>query len=154
MERNNRFLMWLLLGMAIFFFFSSMRQQQSLQEAAEKQKQSVVQENSRKRLEEAKQLAEKIAEANPDVQPPEEPPRQRFTLGSMSASDGSQFLVTLDNQGALIEHIELVSQTKPGHFDYRSLQTKNIGGYLGYLALEERSGGGLIVRSVPAGSAA
>lgn len=146
--------MWLLLGMAIFFFFSSMRQQQSLQEAADKQKQSAVLENSRKRFEEAKLLAEKIAEENPDVQLPVEPPRERFSLGSMTASDGYQFLVTLDNQGALIEHIELVGQTKPGHFDYRSLQTKNIGGYLGYLALEERSGGGLIVRVVPAGSAA
>ena len=49
----------------------------------------------------------------------------------MDAADGYRFLVTLDNLGAAIERIELVEQTKAGHFAYRSLQTKNIGGYLG-----------------------
>jgi YidC/Oxa1 family membrane protein insertase len=153
-ERNNRFLAWLLLGMAIFFFFSSMRQQESLNEAKEKQKQSELQAGKAKRIAEAKALSEKIAVENPQVRIPDEPARQRFTLGSMLPADGYQFLVTLDNQGAMIERIELVSQKKPGEFDFRSLQTKNIAGYLGYLAAEERRGGGLIVHSIPVGSAA
>lgn len=153
-ERNNRFLAWLLLGMAIFFFFSSMRQQQSLKDAAEKQKQSELQSGKAQRTAEAKALFDKIAAENPQVRIPDEPLRQRFTLGSMVPSDGYQFLVTLDNQGAMIERIELVSQKKPGEFDFRSLQTKNIAGYLGYLAPEERRGGGLIVHSIPIGSAA
>jgi len=153
-ERNNRFIAWLLLGLAIFFFFSNMRQQQGLQEATEKQKQQQRQSLREQRASEAKAIAETIAAENPDIQIPVEPDRQRLTLGSMTASDGYRFLVTLDNQGAVIERIELVSQSTPGLFDYRSLHTKNIVGYLGYLALDERSGGGLVVNSVPPGSAA
>jgi YidC/Oxa1 family membrane protein insertase len=152
-ERNNRFLAWLLLGLAIYFFISSMRQQQSLQELAEQKKQQELQVLQTKRQEETKQLAAKIAEENPGLTIPSEP-RQRWTLGTMDPTDGYRFLVTLDNRGAMIERIELVEQKQPGHFNFRSLHTKNIGGYLGYLAPEERSGGGVIIHSVPGGSAA
>ncbi|MFM2215918.1 MAG: Membrane protein insertase YidC, partial [Planctomycetota bacterium] len=154
MERNNRFLAWLLLGLAIYFFISSMRQQQSLQELAEQKKQQELQVLQTKRQEESKQLALKIAEENPGLTIPLEPPRQRWTLGTMNPTDGYRFLVTLDNRGAMIERVELVEQKQPGHFNFRSLHTKNIGGYLGYLAPEERSGGGVIIHSVPGGSAA
>ncbi|MFM7515672.1 MAG: YidC/Oxa1 family insertase periplasmic-domain containing protein, partial [Pirellula sp.] len=44
-------------------------------------------------------------------------------------------------------------QKEPGRFAYRSLQTKNNRGYLGYLAPEDRSGGGVVIHSVPKGSA-
>lgn len=142
MERNNRFLAWLLLGLAIYFFISSMRQQQSLQELAEQKKQQELQVLQTKRQEESKQLALKIAEENPGLTIPAEPPRQRWTLGTMNPTDGYRFLVTLDNRGATIERVELVEQKQPGHFNFRSLHTKNIGGYLGYLAPEERSGAG------------
>jgi len=153
-ERNNRFLAWLVLGMAIFFFFSSMRQQQSLQETSERQRQSEMAALKERRLQEAKERSEKIAAENPEVALPEEPPRQRVTLGSMAAEDGYQLLVTLDTQGALVERVELVSQSKPGQFDYRSLKTRNISGYLGYLALDEIPGAGLVIHNVPKGSAA
>lgn len=154
MERNNRLLAWLLLGMAVYFFMSSMRQQQSLREASDKQKQEQRQSLRDNRAREARELAEKIAAEKPELVVPPEAPRQRFTLGSMDPKDGYRFLVTLDNAGAVIERIELVQQSRPGEFDYRSLQTKHIVGYLGYLALEERPGGGLVVHSVPPGSAA
>ncbi len=154
MERNNRLLAWLLLGMAIFFFYSSWRQQQVLQESAERQKQAEVNSKREQQLEEAKKKREEYAAQHPEVTLPEEPPRQRLSLGSMVASDGYQLLVTLDNEGASIERIELVSQSKPGKFDYRSLQSKNVAGYLGYLAAEEQPGIGLVIHHVPRGSAA
>ncbi len=154
MERNNRFLAWLLLGMAIFFFVSSMRQRQSQQEIVEKQKQSEIAAVKEKRAAEALEKAKTIAEQNPDIALPAEPDRERIALGSMAASDGYHLLVTLDNQGATIERIELVEQREPGKFDFRSLKTRNVNGYLGYLALEEEPGSGLRVQSVPVGSAA
>ncbi|MFO0013238.1 MAG: membrane protein insertase YidC [Planctomycetota bacterium] len=154
MERNNRLLAWLLFGMAIFFFLSSWRQQQSLKEADDRLKRADIATLKERRLSEARKKAEEFAAEHPEITRSEEPPRQRFGLGSMLASDGYQLLVTLDNQGATIERIELVSQSKPGLFDYRSLQSKNISGYLGYLAAEERPGIGLLVNHVPRGSAA
>ena len=154
MERNNRFLVWLLLGLAIYLFVSSLRQQQAMQELAEQKKQQEVQSLQSKRIEELKARSAKVLEENPGLAIPPEPSRARWTLGTMNPQDGYRFLVTLDNRGGTIERIELVEQKEPGHFNFRSLQTKNIGGYLGYLAPEERSGGGVIVHSVPLGSAA
>lgn len=153
-ERNSRFLAWLLLGMAIFFLISSTRQQQALREIEDRKKLQDISETKSKRLEDAKAFAEKFAAENPDFKLPDPSPRKRLTLGTMDASDGYRFLVTLDNLGATIDRIELVEQSQSGHFAYRSLQTKNIGGYLGYLAPEDRSGGGVIVQVVPRGSAA
>jgi len=140
--------------MAIFFFFSSWRQQQALKQADDRQKQASIAALKDRRLNEAKQKAEQFAAEHPEIALPEEPPRHRFGLGSMLASDGYQLLVTLDNQGAMIERIELVSQSKPGKFDYRSLQSKNIAGYLGFLAPEEKPGIGIVVHHIPVGSAA
>ncbi len=153
-ERNNRFLVWLLLGLAIYLFVSSLRQQQAMQELAEQKKQQELQGVQSKRVEEFKARAAKVLEENPGLTVPPEPTRSRWTLGTMNPKDGYRFLVTLDNRGGTIERIELVEQKEPGHFNFRSLQTKNIGGYLGYLAPEERSGGGVIVHNVPLGSAA
>ncbi len=125
-----------------------------MQEAAERQKQTEIASQKDRRLADARKKAEQFAAEHPEIVLPTEPPRQRFSLGSMAASDGYQLLVTLDNQGATIDRIELVSQTKPGKFDYRSLQTKNIAGYLGYLAAEEKPGIGVVIHHVPKGSAA
>lgn len=154
MERNNRLLAWLLLGMAIFFFFSSWRQQQALRDNDERQKRDKIASLKQQRSSDAKKKAEEFAAQHPEIALPEEPPRKRFGLGSMLSSDGYQLLVTLDNQGGTIERIELVSQSKPGKFDYRSLQSKNNAGYLGYLAAEESPGIGIIVHHIPKGSAA
>ena len=153
-ERNNRFLAWLLLGTAIFFLFNSTRQSQALREQQERKKLEDISGTKSKRLEEAKAFAEKFASENPNVAVPDKAPRKRWTLGTMNSDDGYRFLVTLDNLGATLERIELVEQKESGHFAYRSLQTKNIAGYLGYLAGQDRSGGGVIVNSVPRGSAA
>ena len=142
------------MGMAIFFLISSFRQQQAMRELQERKKLEDISDTKTKRVEQAKVLAEKFASENPDVALPEQAPRKRWTLGTMDAADGYRFLVTLDNLGGTIERIELVEQSEPGRFAYRSLQTKNIGGYLGYLAPEDRSGGGVVVHSVPRGSAA
>jgi YidC/Oxa1 family membrane protein insertase len=140
--------------MAIFFFFSSWRQQQALRDNDEKQKRDKIAALKEQRLSAARKKAEEVAAQHPEIAIPEELPRQRFGLGSMLASDGYQLLVTLDNLGGMIDRIELVGQSKPGKFDYRSLQSKNNSGYLGYLAAEEKPGVGLVVHHVPKGSAA
>lgn len=120
----------------------------------EQEKQAkVAEELKQKKVLETKARAEQIASQDPTFSLPVEPKRVRTTLGSMDAKDRYSFLVTLDNQGAAIERIELVDQTIPGQFDYRSLRFKQREGYLGYLALDERAGS-LDVNSVPKGSAA
>ncbi len=151
--RDNRFLIWLLLGLSLFFLYNSNRQQQAVRELQERKAQEEIASTKAKRIEEAKASAEKLASEIPDLVLPEKVPRKRWTLGSMDSSDGYRFLVTLDNLGATIERIELVEQKEPGRFAYRSLQTKNNRGYLGYLAPEDRSGGGVVIHSVPKGSA-
>jgi len=151
--RDNRFLIWLLLGLSLFFLYNSNRQQQAVRELQQRKTQEEIASTKAKRIEEAKASAEKLASDIPDLVLPEKVPRKRWTLGSMDSSDGYRFLVTLDNLGATIERIELVEQKEPGRFAYRSLQTKNNRGYLGYLAPEDRSGGGVVIHSVPKGSA-
>jgi YidC/Oxa1 family membrane protein insertase len=133
--------------------YNSNRQQQAVRELQQRKTQEEIANTKAKRIEDAKASAEKFASEFPDLVLPEKVPRKRLTLGSMDSSDGYRFLVTLDNLGATIERIELVEQKEPGHFAYRSLQTKNNRGYLGYLAPEDRSGGGVIIHSVPKGSA-
>jgi YidC/Oxa1 family membrane protein insertase len=112
-----------------------------------------AEELKQKKVQETKARAEEIAKQDPSFSLPVEPERVRTTLGSMDPKDSFPFLVTLDNQGAAIERIELVGQKKTGSFDYRSLRFKEREGYLGYLALDERPSS-LNVNSVPKGSAA
>jgi len=120
----------------------------------EQEKQAkVADELKQKKVLETKARAEEIAKQDPSFSLPVEPERVRTTLGSMDPKDSFPFLVTLDNQGAAIERIELVGQKKTGSFDYRSLRFKEREGYLGYLALDERPSS-LNVNSVPKGSAA
>ncbi|MFM9062540.1 MAG: YidC/Oxa1 family insertase periplasmic-domain containing protein, partial [Pirellula sp.] len=151
--RDNRFLIWLLLALSLFFLYNSNRQQQAVRELQQRKTQDEIASTKAKRIEEAKASAARVASDFPDLVLPEKVPRKRWTLGSMDSSDGYRFLVTLDNLGATIERIELVEQKEPGRFAYRSLQTKNNRGYLGYLAPEDRSGGGVVIHSVPKGSA-
>lgn len=120
----------------------------------EQEKQAkVADELKQKKVQETKARAEEIAKQDPSFSLPVEPERVRTTLGSMDPKDSFPFLVTLDNQGAAIERIELVGQKKTGSFDYRSLRFKEREGYLGYLALDERPSS-LNVNLVPKGSAA
>ena len=102
--------------MAIFFLISSTRQQQALREIEDRKKLQDISETKSKRLEDAKAFAEKFAAENPDLKLPDPSPRKRLTLGTMDASDGYRFLVTLDNLGATIDRIELVEQSQSGHF--------------------------------------
>jgi YidC/Oxa1 family membrane protein insertase len=117
----------------------------------EAEKQQLELETAKK--ERKKQLDEKLAEAkaDPAYQFPDEVPREHFILGSMSADDGYSLLVFLDNQGAGIERVEIVDRDEKGKLIYRSLQTKEIRGYPGYLGLEPKE---LIIRTVPKGSPA
>lgn len=130
-----------------------MRDRDAIAKIESQKKEELAQIAKERRKEEARNIQEKLLASDPEFKLPVEPPRQRHTLGTMDPKDNYRLLVTLDNQGATIERIELVSQTKPGRFDYRSLQSKNIVGYLGYLALDE-SVGPLRINSVPKGSAA
>jgi len=120
----------------------------------EQEKQTKITEASKdKQKSQAKEAADRLASEDPDFTLPEQPPRELFTLGSMNPEDNYQLLVTLDNQGAAIKRIELMEQTVPGKFKFRSLQSKERDGYLGYLSFEETPSS-LDVNSVPQGSAA
>lgn len=130
-----------------------MRDRDALAKLESQKKEELAKVAKERRKDEARLIQEKLLASDPDFKLPVEPPRARYTLGTMDPKDNYRLLVTLDNQGATIERIELVSQSKPGRFDYRSLQSKNIVGYLGYLALDEGVGP-LRVNSVPKGSAA
>jgi YidC/Oxa1 family membrane protein insertase len=113
----------------------------------------VAEEAKQKKVKEAKERADKLVSQDPSFALPPEPDRVRVTLGSMDPTDSYPFLVTLDNQGASIERVELVEQKKLGRLEYRSLRFKEREGYLGYLALDEQANS-LNINSVPKGSAA
>jgi YidC/Oxa1 family membrane protein insertase len=66
-------------------------------------------------------------------------PAQRATLGSMAPNSPYRLLVTLNNQGAAVERIELVQRTESGKL--RFLELEQEGGYLGYLALTSNPDG-------------
>ncbi len=86
-----------------------------------------------------------------DIPPPPEVPTQFYTLGSMSIEDNRSLLVTLTNNGACVDRIELMARDPNEGFQYRSLDSKY--GYPGYLAFKEVAGG-LRIQNVPTGSPA
>ena len=65
---------------------------------------------------------------------------QRVSLGSYQATSGYRLLVTLNNQGAAVERIELTSP------QYRDLEDR--GGYLGHLAPADAPDGGCLIQVV------
>lgn len=69
-----------------------------------------------------------------------------WTLGSADAASGFRLLVTLTNQGAAVETIEM-NEDRYGDVDDRS-------GYLGYLAAGDAAGKGALVQSVGPGTPA
>ena len=97
-------------------------------------------------------------EAKPPAKPgaaaadvPQEPEQkiavQRLSLGSYQATSGYRLLVTLNNQGAAIERIELTSP------QYRDLEDR--AGYLGHLApADAPNGNGCLVQVVGRGTPA
>ena len=137
----------------MFLLFNSMQQRQELARKEQEKKAELLAEFKTKKAKEAREASERIANEDPNFVLPPEPPRQRLCLGSMDPKDNYPFLVTLDNQGAALERMELVEQRIPGTFDYRSLRAKEREGYLGYLALDETAVS-LNVNCVPKGSAA
>jgi YidC/Oxa1 family membrane protein insertase len=87
------------------------------------------------------------AEARP------EPTAQRVALGSMAPDSPFRLLVTLNNQGASVERIELVERTRSGQFRFLELDDES--GYLGYLALtDEADGAGCRINVVGPGTPA
>ncbi len=118
-----------------------------------------IQANKDLELREAKKLSdadlarEKAAKAidTADVPAPERLPETWCTLGSMEAEDGYRLAVHTTSRGAGIVRVELVEQTKPDKFRFRSLATR--GGYLGYMAATDEEFG-LHIHTVPLGSAA
>ncbi|MEQ1829991.1 MAG: YidC/Oxa1 family insertase periplasmic-domain containing protein [Pirellula sp.] len=150
---DKKLLAWLLICVSMYLVFSSMQRNQEIARIEQEKKAEQAERIKKSRLEEAKANAERIAKEDPTFVMPEAPPRSRYTLGSMDPNDKYPFAVTLDNQGATIERIELVQQTVPNKLDYRSLRTKEREGYLGYLALEE-SQSTLVIGAVPKGSPA
>jgi YidC/Oxa1 family membrane protein insertase len=150
---DRKLFAWLLICVSMFLLFNSMQRNKEIARLEQEKQAKLLEESNSKRLQEAKANAERIAKEDPDFLLPTEPARERFTLGSMDPKENYPFSVTLDNQGASIERIELVAQLAPSKFEYRSLRTKEREGYLGYLALEETRGG-LSIQCVPKGSAA
>jgi len=130
--------------------WSSMRQRQDLQ----KQRLELEQkERDGKKLRNEELVKENAAKAieNADVPAPDAAPVSWHTLGSMDANDGYPLAVTLTSKGAGILRVELVEQTKPGEFRYRTLASR--GGYLGYMATSSEDKG-FRIHTVPIGSAA
>ena len=81
-----------------------------------------------------------------DQEPIAEVPTEYVTLGSIAEDSPYRMLVTLTNQGAGIQRVELANRR------YRDLQDR--GGYLGHLQLAEAPDGGLQVQVVGAGTPA
>lgn len=150
---DRRLFAWLLICISMFLIFNSMQRQRELARLEQERQAELAEKNKEKKINESKAIAERIAKEDPTFTIPEGPARTRYTLGSMNPNDRYPFMITLDNLGATVERVELVDQIKPGEFRYRSLRSKEREGYLGYLALDI-SPNGLLVQSVPPGSAA
>ena len=88
------------------------------------------------------------ANAADGIEKPEDKiPVQRLSLGSYLATSGYRLLVTLNNEGAAVERIELTSP------QYRDLEDRS--GYLGHLApADAPNGGGCLVQVVGRGTPA
>ena len=137
----------------MFLLFNSMQRQRELARIEQEKQAKLTEIAKDKQKADAKAAAERLASEDPNFALPEQPPRTLYTLGSMDPKDNYQLLVTLDNQGATINRVELISQTQPGQFQFRSLHSKVREGYLGYLALEETASS-LDIHCVPIGSPA
>ncbi len=74
------------------------------------------------------------------------------TLGSLAPESPYKLLVTLNNQGAAIERIELNERSPSGSFRYRDLD--HLTGYLGHLRPVDESSGGCRVQVVGPGTPA
>jgi YidC/Oxa1 family membrane protein insertase len=147
---DRRFFAWMLLTISLFMIWNSMNQRAALQ----KQEQELAAaERETKKLREAEKKREQAAAAieKTDIGPAPTFPAAKYCLGSMDPQSGYRLLVTLTSQGAGVERVELVEQTKPGKMRYRSLAAR--GAYLGYLSPTPEAEG-LRLRSIPPGSPA
>lgn len=77
--------------------------------------------------------------SSPEIAPSVAVPQQWVTLGSMAADSPYRLLVTLNNQGAAVERIELVQRAANGQFRFQELEHPS--GYLGYLAFRDEPDG-------------
>ena len=150
---DRKLFAWLLICISMFLLFNSMQRQREIARDEKEKQAKNAEVTKEKKKAQSKEAAERSANEDPDFLVPPQPSRERFTLGSMDPKDGYQLLVTLDNEGAAIERIELMPQKSPGKFEYRSLDEKEREGYLGYLALVE-STSSLDINTVPKGSPA
>ncbi len=137
----------------MFLLFNSMQRQREIAKLEQEKQQELAKTAKEKKKAETQEAAKRLAAEEPGFVLPEQAPRERIALGSYDPKDNYQLLVVFDNQGAAIERIELVAQKTPGKFEYRSLQSKEREGYLGYLALTE-SPSSLDIHVVPKGSPA
>jgi PDZ domain len=140
----------MLLTLSLFMLWSSMNQRNEIRKREEEAK---AQELEQKKARDAQRVQEKAAQAiaNSEVPSPPDIPATWHTLGSFRNDAGYRLVVTLTSKGAGVERVELVEQTKPGRFKYRSLAHR--GGYLGYLAGQEEKDG-LRIHSIAEGSPA
>ena len=93
----------------MFLLFNSMQRQRDLARVEQEKQNELAEKAKVKKKEQSNEAAVRLASEDPDFLLPPQPPRQRTTLGSMDPKDNYQFLVTLDNEGAAIERIELVA---------------------------------------------
>ncbi len=122
-------------------------------EMRKREEEAKAQELEQKKARDAQRVKEKAAQAiaNSEVPAPPDVPATWHTLGSFRNDAGYRLVVTLTSKGAGVERVELVEQSKPGRFKYRSLAHR--GGYLGYLAGQEEKEG-LRIQSIAEGSPA
>ncbi len=147
---DRRFFAWFLLLTSLYFLFIMQRQrtqlaeqQAALQAEMEARDAAAAQEAAKARL------ANALANANLELPP--EPPLEYFTFGSYSSNEKRPLILTLTNQGAGVDRIELVARDADGNLRYRSLDNRS--GYPGYLAFHA-TGRGLQIMNITDGSPA
>ena len=150
---DKKLFAWLLICISMFLLYNSMQRQRENAKLEQEKQQDLAKTAKEKKKAETQEAAKRLAAEEPGFTLPEQAPRERIALGSYDPKDNYQLLVVFDNQGAAIERIELVAQKTPGKFEYRSLQSKEREGYLGYLALTE-SASSIDINVVPKGSPA
>ena len=104
--------------------------------------------------EDAESAPKKIVLDEPEADDPEKPeeteappPTQAWTsVGSYDPVDSQSLLVYFNSRGATIERVEITARDKKGKLRYDQLGKQL--GYLGYLALTPREGGGCVVNVV------
>lgn len=139
---DQRFLLILVMSMAIFMLVNSMFAPPPVEQKAEDKAAQVV-EGPRPDAEAEPDVPADQAGSFEDDAPAD---AEHIALGSVDPKGAYKMLLTVNNVGGAVERVELAST------NYRDLDDRS--GYLGQLALTDAQGGGALVNFVGAGTPA